>query len=78
MFISVEEINVGVAIFLAFAKDLTYAYPTILNLANPLSKQSKLTNITIENLMFLMSDASNDEIFISYSKKKISEVRLSE
>ena len=35
-------------------------------------------NITIENLMFLMSDASNDEIFISYSKKKISEVRLSE
>ena len=35
-------------------------------------------NITIENLMFLVSDASNDEIFISYSKKKISEVRLSE
>ena len=47
-----------------FAGDLTYAYPTILNPANPLSKQSKLTNITIENLMFLMSDASNDEIFI--------------
>ena len=35
-------------------------------------------NIIIGNLMFLMSDASNDEIFISYSKKKISEVRLSE
>ena len=28
--------------------------------------------------MFSMSDASNEEIFISFSKKKISEVRLSE
>ncbi|WP_344678542.1 hypothetical protein [Finegoldia magna] len=61
-----------------FANFLTYVYLETVNSTKPLSKQSKLTNITIENLMFLMSDASNDEIFISYSKKKISEVRLSE
>ena len=60
------------------ARYVTYICPAIPNPANPLSKQSKPKNITIENLMFLMSDASNDEIFISYSKKKISEVRLSE
>ena len=60
------------------ARYVTYVCPAISNPAKPLSKQSKLTNIAIENLMFLMSDASNDEIFISYSKKKISEVRLSE
>ena len=61
-----------------FASIFTFVYSAIPNTANPLSKQSKLTNITIENLMFLMSDASNDEIFNTYSKKKISEVRLSE
>ena len=61
-----------------FACDISYVYLATVISAKPLSKQSKLTNITIENLMFLMSDASNDEIFISYSKKKISEVRLSE
>ena len=46
------------------ASIFTFVYSAIPNTANPLSKQSKLTNITIENLMFLMSDASNDEIFI--------------
>ena len=61
-----------------FAYIPNYVCPAILKLAKPLSKQSNPKNITIENLMFLMSDASNDEIFISYSKKKISEVRLSE
>ncbi|MDU7501480.1 MAG: hypothetical protein E7K75_02830 [Finegoldia magna] len=44
----------------------------------PFKQTIEAKNITIENLMFLMSDASNDEIFISYSKKKISEVRLNE
>ena len=53
-----------------FARYVTYVFSAIINLAKPLSKQSKLTNITIENLMFLMSDASNDEIFISYSNKE--------
>ena len=61
-----------------FACDISYVYLATVISAKPLSKQSKLTNITIENLMFLMSDASNDEIFNTYSKKKISEVRLSE
>ena len=53
-----------------FANFLTYVYLETVNSTKPLSKQPKLTNITIENLMFLMSDASNDEIFISYSNKE--------
>ena len=53
-----------------FAGDLTYAYPTILNPANPLSKQSScILSIYVNSQAFLLR-ISYGENFLDFKSKK--------